>query len=215
MSVVTIWGGRGSGAPEVGKHVAEKLQADYVDREIIARVAAQLQREEQEVLRKEMVPSSLLARIVEALGHSDSFGEGFEGAYLRISEMPLDDARYLQALKSVVRELARSQRIVILGRGGQFILKDYPDVLHVLIVAPLQLRANRVMKSLNLDPQAAEREVAHSDNSIREFMKKYFRSEPKDPEHYDLVINTEHLSLQAAASIVVDALSLKNQTVDK
>ena len=215
MSVVTIWGGRGSGAPEVGKHVAEKLQTDYVDREIIARVAAQLQREEQEVLRKEMVPSSLLARIVEALGHSDSFGEGFEGAYLRISEMPLDDARYLQALRSVVRELARSQRIVILGRGGQFILKDYPDVLHVLIVAPLQLRANRVMKSLNLDPQAAEREVARSDNSIREFMKKYFRSEPKDPEHYDLVINTEHLSFLAAASIVVDALSLKNQTVDK
>ncbi len=215
MSVVTIWGGRGSGAPEVGKHVAEKLQADYVDREIIARVAAQLQREEQEVLRKEMLPSSLLARIVEALGHSDSFGEGFEGAYLRISEMPLDDARYLQALKSVVRELARSQRLVILGRGSQFILKDYSDVLHVLIVAPLLLRANRLMKSLNLDPQAAEREVAHSDNSIREFMKKYFRSEPKDPEHYDLVINTEHLSFQAAASIVVDALSLKNQTVDK
>jgi CMP/dCMP kinase len=215
MSVITMWGGRGSGAPEVGKHVAEKLQADYVDREIIARVAAQLQREEQEVLRKEMVPSSLLARIVEALGHSDSFGEGFEGAYLRISEMPLDDARYLQALKSVVRELARSQRIVILGRGGQFILKDYPDVLHVLIVAPLQLRANRVMKSLSLDPQAVEREVARSDNSIREFMKKYFRSEPKDPEHYDLVINTEHLSFQAAASIVVDALSLKIQTVDK
>ena len=215
MSVVTIWGGRGSGAPEVGKHVAENLQTDYVDREIIARVAAQLQREEQEVLRKEMVPSSLLARIVEALGHSDSFGEGFEGAYLRISEMPLDDARYLQALRSVVRELARSQRIVILGRGGQFILKDYPDVLHVLIVAPLQLRANRVMKSLNLDPQAAEREVARSDNGIRKFMKKYFRSEPKDPEHYDLVINTEHLSFLAAASIVVDALSLKNRTVDK
>ena len=215
MSVVTIWGGRGSGAPEVGKQVAEKLQADYVDREIIARVAARLHREEQEVIRKEMLPSSLLARIVEALGHSDSFGEGFEGAYLRISEMPLDDARYLQALKSVVRELARSQRIVILGRGSQFILKDYPEVLHVLIVAPLQLRVNCVMKDSNLDQETAEREVARSDNSIREFMKRYFRSEPEDPEHYDLVINTEHLSFQAAASIAVDALSLKNKTVDK
>ena len=40
MSVVTIRGRLGSGAPEVGKQVAEKLQADYVDREIIARVAA-------------------------------------------------------------------------------------------------------------------------------------------------------------------------------
>ena len=211
MSVVTIRGGLGSGAPEVGKLIAEKIQADYVDREIIAKVAARLHRKEQEVIRKEMLSSSLLARIVEALGHSDGFGEGFEGAYLRISEMPLDDARYLQALKSVVRELARSQRLVILGRGSQFILKDYAEVLHVLILAPSPLRVNRVMKDRNLDQQAAEREVARSDNSIREFIKRYFRSEPEDPEHYDLVINTAHLSFQAAASIVVDALSLKTK----
>jgi len=215
MSVVTIRGRLGSGAPEVGKQVAEKLQADYVDREIIARVAVRLHREEQEVIEKEMLPSSLLARIAEALGHSYGFGEGFEGAYLPISEMPLDDARYLQALKSVVTDLARSQRLVILGRGSQFILKDYPEVLHVLIVAPSELRVNRVIKDLNLDQQAAEREVARSDNSIREFMKRYFRAELEDPEHYDLVINTEHLSFQAAASIVVDALSLKNQTINK
>jgi cytidylate kinase len=215
MSVVTIRGRLGSGAPEVGKQVAEKLQADYVDREIIARVALRLHREEQEVIAKEMLPSSLLGRIAEALGHSYGFDEGFEGAYLPISEMPLDDARYLQALKSVVRDLARSQRLVILGRGSQFILKDYPGVLHVLIVAPSELRVKRVIKDFKLDQQAAEREVARSDNSIREFMKRYFRAELEDPVHYDLVINTEHLSFQAAASIAVDALSLKNQTINK
>ena len=215
MSVVTIRGRLGSGAPEVGKQIAEKLQADYVDREIIARVALQLHREEQEVIAKEILPGSFLSRIAEALVHSYGFGEGFEGAYLPISEMPLDDARYLQALKSVVRDLARSQRLVILGRGSQFILKDYPEVLHVLSVAPSQLRVNRVMKDLNLDQQAAEREVARFDNNIREFTKRYFRSELEDPEHYDLVINTEHLSFQAAASIAVDALSLKNQTINK
>jgi cytidylate kinase len=215
MSVVTIRGRLGSGAPEVGKQIADKLQADYVDREIIARVALQLHREEQEVIAKEILPGSFLARIAEALGHSYGFGEGFEGAYLPISEMPLDDARYLQALKSVVRDLARSQRLVILGRGSQFILKDYPEVLHVLIVAPLQLRVNRVMKGRNLGQQAAEREVVRSDNSIREFTKRYFRAEMEDPEHYDLVINTEHLSFQAAASIAVDALSSKNEAISK
>ena len=162
-----------------------------------------------------MLPSSLLGRIAEALGHSYGFDEGFDGAYLPISEMPLDDARYLQALKSVVRDLARSQRLVILGRGSQFILKDYPGVLHVLIVAPSELRVKRVIKDLKLDQEAAEREVARSDNSIREFMKRYFRAELEDPVHYDLVINTEHLSFQAAASIAVDALSLKNQTINK
>ena len=211
MSVVTIQGRLGSGAPEVGKQVAEKLQADYVDREIIARVALQLHREEQEVIAKEILPGSFLSRIAEALGHSYGFDDGFDGAYLRLSEMPLDDARYLQALKSVVQDLARIQRLVILGRGSQFILKDYIEVLHVLIVAPSELRVKRVMKDLNLDQQAAEREVARFDNSIRVFTKKYFQAEPEDPEYYDLVINTEHLSFQAAISIAVDALSFKNQ----
>jgi cytidylate kinase len=215
MSVVTIRGPLGSGAPEVGKQIAENLQADYVDREIIARVALQLHREEQEVVAKEILPGSLLSRIADALGHSYGFDEGFDGAYLRFSEMPLDDARYLQALTSVVRDLARSQRLVILGRGSQFILKDYPEVLHVLIVAPSELRVKRVMKNVNLNRQAAEREVARSDNNIREFTKRYFRADLEEPEHYDLVINTEHLSFQAAASIVADALSLKSQTINK
>ena len=215
MSVLTIGGGLGTGAPEVGKQIAEKLQADYVDREIIARVAMRLQREEQEVITKEMPPGSLLDRIAEAFGRSYGLDEGFDGAYERFSKMPPDDARYLQVLTSVVRESTRSQRLVILGRGSQFILKDYPEVLHVLIVAPLQLRVNRIMKDRSLDRQSAEREVARSDNGIREFMKRYFRSEPEDPKHYDIVINTEHLSFQGAASIAVEASFVKNQTMDK
>ena len=50
MSVVTIRGQLGSGAPEIGREVAERLHADYVDREIIAEVAARLHRQEQDVI---------------------------------------------------------------------------------------------------------------------------------------------------------------------
>ena len=38
MPVVTIRGQLGSGAPEIGKLIAEKLQCDYVDREIISQI---------------------------------------------------------------------------------------------------------------------------------------------------------------------------------
>jgi cytidylate kinase len=73
----------------------------------------------------------------------------------------------------------------------------------------------RVIKDFKLNQEAAEQEVARSDNSIRAFTKKYFQAEMEDPVHYDLVINTEHLSFQAAASMVVDALSWKKQTINK
>jgi len=211
MSVVTIRGQLGSGAPEIGKKIADILHADYVDREIIAEVASRLHRQEQEVIAKEMPPTNLLGRIAEALEHSLPFGEGFEGAYLPAWEIPLNDNRYLQALESVVRELAQSQSLVIYGRGAQFILRDYPQAFHVQVVAPLEMRGKRLMQDLKLDQESAKQEIARFDNSSRQFIKRYFHAELEDPVYYDLVINTEHLSFQAAASIVVNALSLKNQ----
>ena len=215
MSLVTIRGQLGSGAPEVGRKIADKLHADYVDRELIAQVATQLQREEQEVIAKEMPPASLLGRIAEALGHNSAFGgEAFAGAYLPISEMPLSDNRYFEALKSVVTELAQSQSLVILGRGSQFILKDYPGTFHVLMVAPIEVRVRRVMQDLKLKEESAKQEIASFDKSSREFIKRYFQAEWEDPVNYDLVINTGHLSYEAAASIVFETLPYKKEAKD-
>ena len=206
MPIITIRGQLGSGATEIGRHIADRLHVDYVDREIIAKVAAQLQREEEEVVTKEMPPGSLIGRIVEALGNS---GVDFQGAYVPFWQTPLGDTRYLQALQTVVRELARSESLVIQGRGSQFILKDHPGAFHVLIVAPIEVRVKRVMKDFKLTQEAAKREIANYDSSRREFIKRYFKAEREDPELYNLIVNTEHFTFQAAASIVLDALPLK------
>ena len=215
MSVVTIRGQLGSGAPEVARQVADRLQADYVDREIIAEVAARLQRKEEEVKAKEMPPTGLVGRIAEALERNFAFGDALTGAYLSLVEIPLGDTRYLQALESVIRELARKQPLVILGRGSQFILKDYPGVLHVLVVAPLEVRVNRLMEERKLNQETANLEIERFDKNLRRFIKRYFKADLEDPVYYDLVLNTERLTFQAATSIVVNALSFKDQTTNK
>jgi cytidylate kinase len=69
------------------------------------------------------------------------------------------------------------------------------------------------MRDRRLDQEAAKIEVLRYDNSLREFFKKYFNAEPEDPVHYDLIVNTGRFSFQAAASIVLDALSFKDQTI--
>ncbi len=212
MSVVTIRGQLGSGAPEVGREVAARLHADYVDREIIAQVAARLHRQEQDVLAKEMPPSNLLGRIAEALEHSYGFDVGFEGAYLPSWQIPLNDTRYFQALETVVKELARGKSIVIRGRGSQFILKDYPMALHILTVAPPKVRLKRVMENFRLNQEDAKREMDRFDKSSREFIKRYFKAELDDPVHYDMVVNTERFSFQAAASLIGDAALAKSPT---
>ncbi len=211
MSLVTIRGQLGSGSPEIGRLIADKLHVDYVDQEIIAKVALLLKEPQRSVMEKEMPPSGLLERITEALETSYICGGDYVSMCLPVSEIPLDDTRYLAALQSVIRELANSERIVIHGRGSQFILRDYPQALHVLTVAPLEIRVKRVMESLGVDEARARKEIAHYDSSRREFTKRYFKAEREDPTYYDLVINTGHLSFEASASVVVDALAFKNR----
>ena len=215
MPLITIRGPLGSGSPEIGRFVADRLHIDYIDREIIAEVAARLNRQEQEVTEKEMPPCSLFGRIAKALEHGYSSEIGFEGAYMPVWQIPLDDARYLNTLESVIRELARSHSLVIQGRGSQFILRDYPRALHVLVTAPVEVRVKRVMANLKLDPEAAKREIVAFDSGSREFIRRYFKAEVWDPVYYDVVVNTEHLAFQAAASIIVDALSFKDESVTR
>ena len=215
MPIITIRGPLGSGAPERGKLAADNLHIDYVDREIIAAVAARLNRQEEDVTEKETPPSGLFGRIARALERGYSSDLGFEGAYMHVWQIPLDDARYFNTLEAVIKELARSQSLVIQGRGSQFILRDYPKALHVLMTAPTEVRLKRVMETLKLDRENAKREIVRFDSGAREFIKRYFKAEVWDPVYYDLVVNTDHLGFQAAASIVLNALSFKDETVSR
>ena len=220
MCVVTIRGQLGSGAPEIGRLVAEGLHADYVDREIIAKVAATLEAAEEEVSAKEMPPGSLLERIAAALGRGYAVGavhgiESYAAIYLPTRETSLDDGRYLAGLSSVIQELAAGGSIVIRGRGSQFILRDQPGALHVLTVAPLGTRVRRVLADLELDVESAKREIARTDCSSREFIKRYFHAELESPLNYDLVINTEHLTFGDAAAVVSSAVPSKERAASK
>jgi cytidylate kinase len=212
MPVVTIRGQMGSGAPEIGKIIAEKLHIDYIDREIIADVANRLKWSKEGIEDKEAPPGTLLGRITEALGRGYPIGPGYTGAYLPMFEIPLDDVQYLNGLEYIIKELASSQRVVIRGRGSQFILKEFPGALHILVVAPEDMRIKRVMSSLNLSESDARKQMVRSDNSHHEFIRRYFRADLENPVNYDVVVNTSNLSFEGTAMLAIEALELKHKT---
>ena len=211
MPVITIRGKMGSGSPEIGKKVAELLHIDCIDRQIVAAVAERLKLQEREIIAKETPPCTLRERIEEALQRGYATGVGFQGAYLPISQIPLDDNSYFDALSAFIQDLAEGHSGVIIGRGSQFILKDHPKAMHVSIVAPFKLRVKRFMESMHTTEERARQEIEHSDNSARIFHKRFFGAEMEDPTCYDLVISTEHLGFDAAAAIIVEALRIRKE----
>ena len=202
--------------------MAKELQIDYVDSKIIADVAVRLNRNEIEVLKKETPPRTIFGRVAMALAMgggalSEDYGSsGGEIFYMPTEmypwEIPIDDKLYLKTLRGVIIELAKSQTIVIRGRGSQFILKDFPGAFHVLVVAPLDLRVNRVMERMKLDEEKAKNEIKRSDSNHHEFLRRYFHAEPENPLDYHIVLNTERISLQEAASVVVNAANLRKSS---
>ncbi len=210
MPVITIRGQLGSGAPEIGKLIAEKLHIDYVDREIIAEVAHRLRWTKDGVEKKEMPPGTFLSKIADALGHFYAPPAPYPTVYLPVWEIPLDDNNYVIGLNSVIKELAATQSIVIRGRGSQFILKDYPEAFHVMVLAPFEIRLKRVMESMSIDEDSARKEIERFDSSRREFIKRYFKAELEDPLNYDLTVNSSRLDYEAAAVTIINAYRLMN-----
>lgn len=215
MTVITIRGQLGSGAPQIGKICAERLKLEYVDREIINRTADRLDRPRHQIIDKEFLPVTLKDRINRII-RADFAGLNTLGRASKDEDTPpLDNAHYMKGLKSVIRGLARTEAVVINGRGSQFFLKYHPGALHVLTVAPIDLRVGRVMRGFAIDEAAAREKINRYDNSRREFIKKYFKEDLEDPLHYDITINTGHLTYEHAADMVIRAFNLKRVAAEE
>lgn len=209
MPIVTIRGQLGSGAPDIGKEVARILHGDYVDREILQSIAQLVGHPIDSVEEKEHTPARLVQRIIAVLTGALERSGSIESAYSRTWQEPLDDTKYLDALESVIQDLALEENIVIQGRGSQFILHNNPSALHVLVVAPLEERIKRVMVTSKVDEDEAQRQIEEYDDSRRAFIQRFFKRELENPDYYDLVVNTEHLWYEVAARIIATAARQK------
>ena len=113
--------------------------------------------------------------------------------------------RYVRMVGLVVRRLARDDNVLLLGRGGQVLLRNHPGVLHVQVVAPLAMRVEVVMARLNLSKREAQNRVRSSDHARSDYLRRYHDVDWLDPTLYDLAINTGRITVATAAQLIVDA----------
>jgi cytidylate kinase len=210
MPVITMRGLTGSSASEIGREVARLINGDYVDRQVIAEVAELLKRPEEQIEAKEQITTGLFDRIVGPLRKIISGSGKIDSAYMRTWEEPLDDTEYISALEAVIRDLALDQNIVIVGRGSQHILRNNKSVLHVLVIAPIEDRINRIMTEKKMEREEAMRHIEETDSSRKAFIQRFFQKEMENPLLYDLVINTKYITNESAANLIISVASEKN-----
>jgi cytidylate kinase len=178
-----------SGAGELARTVAEKLDYGLFGIEIVDRIARERGIQRQLVAElDEHVRSGIDRYVLDSFRHR-SFVE----------------SDYLRHVVRTIAILGEQGMAVILGRGSPFVLG--PDrALRVLVVAPLEARLERLARRTSLSDAAARDRLVLEDEQRVTFLAQ-FGVAPDDPTHYDLVVNAASLGLDPSARLIVDALS--------
>jgi cytidylate kinase len=131
--------------------------------------------------------------------------------------------RYASVLRRATTQLAEEGDVVIVGLGGGQLLKGLSNVLRLQVIAPMDVRLERVMERGFDDvagPLSRERArdlIRKSDRDISGYMRYLFNIDWLESNHWDLVINTGRFSVSEAVEIVaaiVDSGMLEPSALD-
>jgi cytidylate kinase len=212
MSAITISREYGSGGGEIAARLARRLGWQLIDHAVIEQTARQLEVRESEVEKhdEDYVESDrqgILSRILEQLTPS-SAATGGGGIFLRTASSA-ETLPFQETMRDIIIAAATSGHVVIVGRGSQVLLADRRDVLHIRVIAPLELRVAYTARREGLDLETARRRVQEKDQARTHFMQTQYRSQHEDPHLYDLEINTAVLTLDSAVDLSCLALEAK------
>jgi cytidylate kinase len=199
--VVCISHATGADGAAVARLVAERLGFLYVDEEIVAGAAAQGGLDPGDVADEER-RKTLVLRILSAIaeGGGDAMALGGSVPY-RAADEP--DIRTL--IRDTIAETAARGNVVIGAHAASHALGTQPNTLRVLVTASAATRAKRVAELEGLGDKEAARMVRDADAARRDYLSRFYEVDEELPTHYDLVVNTDTLSLDDAAAIVATA----------
>ena len=199
MTVITISRQFGAGGITLGEMIAKKLDYTFVDSEIIQMVAkkAKVSTHWVESIEKEaggkflrfmtgLVSKSLVERVLDEK-------RGY-----------IDEEIFIDLLNKIINQIADEGEVVILGRGGQYILRDRPDAFHVLLIAHLQDRIRFMEEHYDLTTAQAIQMVSREDKRRTNLYRKFGKEDYDHPDLYHLVLNMSKLTLERARDLICD-----------
>jgi cytidylate kinase len=203
MAVITISRHPGSLGDTIARALAERLNYRLVERAELIRVA-------------ERIGGTDVAwdRAPEMRERSPSFWE-------RLNE---ERHRYASVLRRAITQLAEEDDVVIVGLGGGQLLKGLTNVLRLQIIAPPDIRVERVMeRGFDEVPGPLSRDKARDlirkhDRDIAGYMRYLFNIDWMEPHHWDLVINTGRFGVSEVVDMVaamVDSGVLEGSSLDR
>lgn len=191
--IITISRQFGSGGRTIAKAVAEKLGYAYYDKELIEKVAKMTGFDPKYIEENgEYAPGKSIFSLASSYISSSRVMGGMSAYdYLWVVQ------------RNAILEIADKENCVIVGRCADQILKDREDALHVYIHAPLEARAERIVRLYGESEKKPEERLKEKDTK-RSVNYKHFTGEVwGDSRNYDLCLNSEKFGIEKCVELIV------------
>lgn len=186
QGIITISREFGSGGRTIGKAVARKLGIPCYDAELITEMAKQSGFAEDYVREAgEYAPGGLL---------NSMFTSRAGG--------PTNEDILWQIQCNIVTQLAKKGPCVIVGRCGDYILRDRPDVLKVFVHADMAFRAKRIVEVYGQREESPEQRLKDKDKRRSTYYRFYTGRKWGQLDTYDLMLNSGVLGIEKCTELI-------------
>jgi cytidylate kinase len=209
MRVVTISATYGTAGSHIGPAVAERLGVPFVDRAIPNTVAQELGCTLEEALAHDDRAEHGLGRWLSGAMRLPTVTFGGVDMYVP-GAMPIAQEEFVRRTERLLKDTARAQGGVFLGRAGAVVLADHPGALHVRLDAPLKRRVRQTATLGELGEREARKIVEDNDRARTAYVRHFYRADPADPSLYHLVIDSTSIPV----STCVDLIAIAAEALD-
>ncbi len=187
MTMIAMTREMGSLGRDVATRLAERMNRKVVYHEIIDQMASKARVRKSHVVRFLEGGASLLERLTAEKTSVSIFTADETFRFVRDGSVG-----------------------VLRGWGATHLLRSVPHVVRVRVCAPLALRIERMMSRLGTDDRASvENEILMNEEAHTAIARRHFGIDWRDPEHYDVVLSTERLSVDECVAEVENLMRME------
>lgn len=109
----------------------------------------------------------------------------------------------------LMRIFALHGKVILVGRGSTFLTHDLPLGIHVRLEASMESRVTRMMRELNLNAKKTRAAIEEKDKAKANLVKTFFHKDIRDPLLYDVLWNTDRVSVEEIARLLIEMIRHK------
>ena len=197
--IVTIGREFGSGGRELGRRLSEIMGMAYYDKEIVTEIA-----------KRTSMSEEYVQHIIEhrpVMSYPISIGRSF---YPMVNPITDQHQTIYQEQHRIIREMAEKSDCIIVGRCGDYILKEQNPV-RIFVYAEMESKMARCRERgaehENLTDRELKQQISRVDKNRAKYYEFYTGHRWGERLNYDLCINTTDRSIKELAPLVAHFLN--------